>query len=244
MEAVLLEVLCFVLDSSKPLWKGELTDCGLVLGTNNLRDLSFEITQPNRTAVDPQVTGEGEKIATTDSLLETSSTDTPPGETVVQPASVKEPEVEHQISLRKNLRLGPCQTQIAKVQVNGELSRVFHIERVCPSKELEGQQCDLTEGLWEVAQEFEILVTNWGPRPIMFTKDTVVGKLEAVKLVTAGDPVWKEQSDLMVATISGKNMTCQRKEQLAKQLCIGEHSTEDKAAVQEAVLSHHSVFAL
>ena len=238
------EVLCFVLDSSKPLWKGELTDCGLVLGTNSLRDLGFEITQPNGTAVDPQVTGEGEKIATTDSLLETSSTDTPPSETVVQPVSVKESEMEHQISLCKNLRLGPRQTQIAKVQVNGELLRVFHIGRVCPSKELEGQQCDLTEGLWERAQEFEVPVTNWGPRPIMFTKDTVVGKLEAVELVTAGDPVWKEQSDLMVATISGKNVACQRKEQLAKQLCIGEHSTEDKAAVQEAVLSHHSVFAV
>ena len=32
------EVLCFVLDSNKPLWKGELTDCGIVLGTNGLRD--------------------------------------------------------------------------------------------------------------------------------------------------------------------------------------------------------------
>ena len=50
------EVLCFVLDSSKPLWK-------VVLGTNSLRDLGFENTQPNGTAVDPQVTGEGEKIA-------------------------------------------------------------------------------------------------------------------------------------------------------------------------------------
>ena len=49
----------------------------------------------------------------------------------------------------------------------------------------------------------------------MFTKDTVVGKLEAVELVTAGDTVWREQSDLMVAAISGKNMTCRRKEQLA-----------------------------
>ena len=67
------------------------------------------------------------------------STDTPPGETAVQPVSVKESEVEHQISLCKNLRLGPRQTQIAKVQVDGELSQVFHIGRVCPSKEREGQ---------------------------------------------------------------------------------------------------------
>jgi len=37
------EVLFFVLDSNKPLWKGELTDCGLVLGTNSLEDLGFKI---------------------------------------------------------------------------------------------------------------------------------------------------------------------------------------------------------
>ena len=53
--------------------------------------------------------------------------------------------------------------------------------------------------------------------------------------------MWKEQSSLMVATISGEG---QRKGQLAEQLCIGGHSTDDKAAVQEAVLSHHNVFAL
>ena len=87
------EVLCFVLDSSKPLWKGELIDCGLVLGTNSLRHLGFEITQPNGTAVDPHVTGEGEKTVTTDSPVETNSTDTPPSETEVQPMSVKESEV-------------------------------------------------------------------------------------------------------------------------------------------------------
>ena len=56
--------------------------------------------------------------------------------------------------------------------------------------------------------------------------------------------MWKEQSSLMVATISGEDVTCQRKGQLAEQLCIGGHSTDDKAAVQEAVLSHHNVFAL
>ena len=211
---------------------------------NSLQYLGFEITQPNGTAVDPHVTGEGEKTVTTDSPVETNSTDTPPSETEVQPMPVKESEVEHQISLCKNLRLSPRQTQIVKVHVNGELLQVFHIGRVCPSKELESQQCDLTEGLWEGAHEFEVPVTNWGLRPIMFTKDTVVGKLEAVELVTAGDSVWKEQSSLMVATISGENVTCQRKGQLAEQLCIGGHSTDDKAAVQEAVLSHHNVFAL
>ena len=142
---------------------------------------------------------------------------------------------DHQISLSKNLRLGPYQTKIAKVCVVDGLSQVFHIGRV------EVQQCDLTEGLWEGAREFEVPVTNWGSKPIMFTKDTVVGRMEAVELVSADDAVWKEQSSLMVATISGEDVSHQRKKQ---QLNMGEHNTEDTAALREAVLSHHSVFAL
>ena len=45
----------------------------------------------------------------------------------------------------------------------------------------------------------------------MFTKDTMVGKLEAVALVAADDSVWKEQSNLKVATISGEDVSHQRK---------------------------------
>ena len=106
---------------------------------------------------------------------------------------------------------------------------MFHVGRVCPSKELEGQQCDLTEGLWEGALEFEVPVTNWGLKPIMFTKDTMVGKLEAVDLVAADDSVWKENSSLIVATISGEDVSRQRKKQLTEQLFIGEHDTVDTA---------------
>ena len=36
-------VPCYVLDSAKPIWKGKLKDCGLVIGTNALADLGFNI---------------------------------------------------------------------------------------------------------------------------------------------------------------------------------------------------------
>ena len=78
----------------------------------------------------------------------------------------------------------------------------------------------------------------------MFTKHTVIGKLEAVELVATEDPVWKEQSSPMVATIQSDEVSCQRRKQLTEQLSIGGHSMEDRAAVQEAVLSHHNIFAL
>ena len=124
------EVLCFVLDSSKPLWKGELADCGIVLGTNGLRDLGFEITQTNGATINPHVMGEEEKSVTTDPPVETSSIDTPPSTTEVQPTFVQKPGEEPQISLSKNLRLGPRQTKTAKVRVIDGLSQVFHVGRV------------------------------------------------------------------------------------------------------------------
>lgn len=46
---VLREVPCYVLDSSKPLWNGEVRDCGIVIGTNALSNLGFNITHPNGT---------------------------------------------------------------------------------------------------------------------------------------------------------------------------------------------------
>ena len=36
-------VPCYVLDSLKPIWKGELKDCALVIGTNALTKLGFSI---------------------------------------------------------------------------------------------------------------------------------------------------------------------------------------------------------
>ena len=50
---ILREVPCYVLDSSKPLWTGEVSDCDIVLGTNVLGSLGFNITYPNGAMVTP-----------------------------------------------------------------------------------------------------------------------------------------------------------------------------------------------
>ena len=63
------------------------------------------------------------------------------------------------------------------------------MRRVISSKELESQQCDILERLWEGEQEVEIYVTNLGMEPIAIPKGAVIGALEAVELVAAGDPV-------------------------------------------------------
>ena len=49
------EVPCYVLSSEKPIWRGELFNCGLVLGTNILVSLGFKVTYSNGTEVPAQV---------------------------------------------------------------------------------------------------------------------------------------------------------------------------------------------
>ena len=46
-------VPCYVLQSNKPLWIGNLYDYALVLGTNALETLGIRITNPNGELVSP-----------------------------------------------------------------------------------------------------------------------------------------------------------------------------------------------
>ena len=109
------------------------------------------------------------------------------------------PESVYHVAVSHKLKLGPLQTQVAKVQVNDKLPQVLQIGRLIPSKELESQHCDLLEHPWEGDKESKISVTNWEMKPITILKGTVVGTLEAVELVTAEDPIWKEPVDPIVA---------------------------------------------
>ena len=47
------EIPCYVLDSSEPLWSGEMIKCGVVLGTNALSSLGFNITHPSAVVIQP-----------------------------------------------------------------------------------------------------------------------------------------------------------------------------------------------
>ena len=56
------EVPCFVLASEKPIWSRELHDCGIILGTNALVDLGFQVVHSNGTVVHPE--GHTESVTT------------------------------------------------------------------------------------------------------------------------------------------------------------------------------------
>ena len=45
------QVPFYVLDTSKPIWSGELANCGIALGTNALDNLGFRISLPDGSTV-------------------------------------------------------------------------------------------------------------------------------------------------------------------------------------------------
>ena len=122
----------------------------------------------------------------------------------------------YHVVLSHKLKLGPLQTQVAKVQVDDELSQVLQMGRLIPSNELESQHCHLLERLWEGEKKVKISVTNWGIEPITIPKRTVTGVLESLEMVTTEDPVWKESVDPIVTAVSDGSEQEQWKQNLGR----------------------------
>jgi len=207
----------YVLESKKPIWQGELSNCGMVLGTNALISLGFVVAHANGTVIEP--TGDMKRGSVTR---------------------------VYQVVLTKDLHVGPFQTRPTPVCVDGDpgttMGRGLVSPREQPMAEL---QCDFTDELWTGEQSLSLSVTNWSGQPVLIKKGTAVGTLEPVSQISREDPLWEEQSGPVVATVSGGEDSCQRRDLLEEQLCIGEHcSTEDRAALTGVVLANHHSFAL
>ena len=70
------QVPFYVLDSSKPIWNGELANCGVILGTNALDNLGFRISLPDGSTVTPEsTTGAVDVAAGTSPYAQPSETD-------------------------------------------------------------------------------------------------------------------------------------------------------------------------
>ena len=48
-----LEIPCHVLDSTKPVWQGDVKNCGMIMGTNALVAFEFCISHANGTEISP-----------------------------------------------------------------------------------------------------------------------------------------------------------------------------------------------
>ena len=81
--------------------------------------------------------------------------------------------------------------------------------------------------------------------PITFPKGTAIGVLEAVELVTAEDPIWKEPVDPIVAAVSDASEQEQRKQTLGEEVSIKkECSAKDRSTLLDIILANHCTFAL
>ena len=117
------QVPCYVVESSKPIWKGELENCAVILGTNALESLGFNIVHQDGTIVEPE--GQDDSA---------------------EPQPEKSKAEVLAISLSHVAWVGPQQTVIADVQVDYK-SVSDCIGIVVPKEEVLAEyQCDFAEG--------------------------------------------------------------------------------------------------
>ena len=218
-------VPCYILDSSKPIWQGELNDCGVVIGTNALAKLGFNVVDSHG-----DVVGDSTSEAT-DGV----------------PDKKTDPPDQMTVELEQNLHLGPQQTRVARVKVSGDKisSQNSEIGVVSPSESaLSNKAWNFVEGYWTGEQEFNIPITNWGMESIVLEKGSTVGQIDTVSLVEHEDPVWEEMA--IVARIDpSSELGASRGQQLEAQLDIGEKcTTEQRAAIVQLMKERQGVFAL
>ena len=214
-----LNIPCYVLESDKPLWNGELKDCAVLLGTNALVDYGFEVSHANGLPVQP----------TSRSLSKDMNV-----------LSVMTAEGVH---------LKPGHTKWVKVTVatNDVTMSSVNCGMIVPNEEvLSVQQCDFQDGLWNKSENMKIPVTNWGQVPTFIKKNSLVGRIESVDLVSNEDPHWnveQTKSDCAVRT-------CQLREgerdiALKERLRIGDATTgKQKEELIQVLAQLSNAFAL
>jgi len=140
-----LNIPCYVLESNKPLWKGELKNCAVLLGTNALVEYGFEVSHSNGIPIQPTCRNQQSELNTTLHVV-----------------------------LSKSIHLKPGHTKWVKATVNADgmaPPQVTTCDMIILNEVLASKHCDLSEGLWNGDNDVKIPVTNWGEVPI-FIKST------------------------------------------------------------------------
>ena len=225
-------VPCYVLQSCKPLWNGELYDCALVLGTNALETLGFRITHPS-----------GELVGSTKRGCQSVGIQTVESE-ISSDAGVH-------VVLDQKVCLGPFQSKVVKASTRISTSTTnsdqsIHVQIVTPNDKLANMQCDFTEEVWEEKSTGELLVTNWSGEPLSLDSGEVIGDVEQVSRVSSDDPVWSKP-EVTVSQISQRSdeEITEHKSQLQSQLVIGDSCmSEEQSKFKELLLLKHDSFAV
>ena len=123
------EISCFLLDSSKPLWQGELRDCDVLLRANPLVEFGIEITHSDGTVIIP------------------SSLKTPEG----TQGSHEDDKVKIlQLSMEKTVHLMSQQSKWVKATVDVPEDTKFVGVMSPKANTLGGKTCDFLENLYFV----------------------------------------------------------------------------------------------
>ena len=246
-----------MLASEKPIWGGELRNCGLILGTNALVDLGFQIMYSNGTVVHPegyQASVNPKQILSTASSMEAEEDSVT--QSIYTASICKEKKGSNasgqssrpvlMVSLAHTVRIGPQQAAVARVRIQEQLDDRQSLTGVVVPKEdcLASMNCDLVEGMWMGQIDFTIPVTNRGSLPVTLQKGDTVAHVEEATIVSQSDDVWESGSDSTVRTIKGENLKI-RQEQLCSQLTFGNKcAKEERECLQQLLCDQHQVFAL
>ena len=177
------QVPCYVLESSKPIWNGELKNCAMLLGTNVLSDLGFCIISSDRSKVLP------EEVAEPNEQCDKSIQDKPSVEKSSDTGENTDKCKSSHIRLvvEKEFHVGPQQT---RVKVVGEQKTDPGFVGVATPREgiLAEKMCDFMEELWIEEPVTTVTLRNWGNCLMVIVADTQIGTVEEASLVTQDDP--------------------------------------------------------
>ena len=213
-------VPCYVLDSDQPLWSGELTDCGVLMGTNALITHGFGVTQSDGKVIEPGNRRE--------------SVSTPETRTI-------------HVVLSETVHLKPNQTKLVKSRVEETESIPPAVWMIGPNEELLAEKnCDMPETLFEGnIATMDIPLNNWGSSPIIMKKGSHIGVLEEVSVVSKSEKVWAEQPSEVVRVCQPNSQVAERLKELQAQLQVGKTwSKRERTQLTELLLKFQDVFAL
>ena len=222
-----LLIPCYVVDSTRPLWKGAVRNCGLVLGTNAMVGFGIELVHTNGMTVQP----------------------------VYRDSELVEPAKKNvtRVVLSGVTRIGPQETKFVRVNMvqSGGINEPPQVIAnasgiVSPNEDiLANVSCDFMKQLWTGESNVMIELNNWGTTPQTLVKGQEIGLIEPAMLVESEDPLWNDGEEDASVRVCHAEGSAERKVRLKKMLQIANNcSDEDRKQLESMLLEHNNVFAL
>ena len=200
-----LKVPCYVIDSTKPVWRGDANNCGKIMGSNVFVTFQFHILHANGIEILPVNSVRSLDVPSNKLLVVLkSTTQVMPGITkwidvqVQKQSSVTDFENDNTVCsnmlnvsndfitpeqcTEQSVPQLPCtSSDQATLQHNGDphcLSMIVPNENM-----IIDEQCDFADEICNCEELSKVPIMNWGTQPQVFKKGTIVGYIEQASLV-------------------------------------------------------------